>query len=333
MVTLGLVVYPPVAHEQDTPPAGAAAQGEGDQPLGEEEAMVLNFERADIREVIHSLASALGISYTIDPRIEGQVTIRTTGKIAREDLFPLLNQILRNNGIAMVKSGDIWQILPVAEAKTRAIIPRTAASRQRALSDDSFVIEIVHVDHVSSDEMANILQPFVTPGGDVLSYPRANLLVITDLDSNVARLRDLKDTFDSDVFRDLKTRVFKVKEADPEEITTELLTVLAPYGVAGTGTADNPGSVYIVPLVRLNSIVAVAFDPSIFSEIERWLKILDIPPEEGAGRQTFVYSVENAKAADLAAVLNELFGGGAGGGGGGGARRPGAPPAGVGLFG
>src|SRR5881628_3860241 len=166
MVTLGLVVRPPVAHEQDTPPAGAAAQGEGDQPLGEEEAMVLNFERADIREVIHSLATALGISYTIDPRIEGQVTIRTTGKIAREDLFPLFNQILRNNGIAAVKVGDLYQILPIAEAKTRAIVPRRDATRAQARAEDSFVIEIVPLRHVSADEMVNILQPFVTPGGD-----------------------------------------------------------------------------------------------------------------------------------------------------------------------
>src|SRR4029453_14140017 len=89
------------ANAQDAP----EVQGEVEQPLGEEEAMVLNFERADIREVIHSLATALGISYTIDPRIEGRVTIRTTGKIPREDLFPLLNQILRNNGIAAVKVG------------------------------------------------------------------------------------------------------------------------------------------------------------------------------------------------------------------------------------
>src|SRR5436190_17958362 len=107
--------------------------------------MVLNFERADIREVIHSLATALGISYTIDPRIEGQVTIRTTGKIAREDLFPLLNQILRNNGIAAVKVGDIYQILPVAEAKTRAILPKAPNDRRAAKDNDAFVIEIVPV--------------------------------------------------------------------------------------------------------------------------------------------------------------------------------------------
>src|SRR6185369_4801857 len=96
--------------------------------------------------------------------------------------------------------------------------------------------------------------------------------------------------------------------------------VLAPYGVTGTGEGE--GGVFVVPLTRLNSLVVVAVDPSVFSEVERWLRMLDIPPEEGAGRQTFVYSVENAKAVDLAEVLNELFGGGPGGGGGGVGGRP-----------
>src|SRR5437870_1285614 len=317
---------PPPAAPQSPPPVADEA------PLGEEEAMVLNFERADIREVIHSLATALGISYTIDPRIEGQVTIRTAGKIAREDLWPLLNQILRNNGIAAVKVGGVYQSLPVAEAKTRAIIPRSRAAKSSLTEKDAFAIEIVPVRHVSADEMVNILQPFVTPGGDVLSYPRANLLVITDLPSNIDRLRELITTFDSDVFHNLKTRVFKVEHGDPDELANEILGLLAPYGVTPTG--EGAGGVYIVPLTRLNSLVAVAFDRTMFDEIEHWLHLLDIPPEEGAGRQTFVYNVENAKAEDLAGVLNELFGGGGGAGGVGGlGGRAGAAPAGVGLFG
>src|SRR5438445_5250006 len=327
------------ARAQNAPPGPAPAappaatdEPAGEAPLGEEEAMVLTSERADIREVIHSLATELGISYTIDPRIEGQVTIRTAGKIAREDLWPLLNQILRNNGIAAVKVGDLYQILPVAEAKTRAIIPRSRAAKSSLTEKDAFAIEIVPVRHVSADEMVNILQPFVTPGGDVLSYPRANLLVITDLQSNIDRLRELVTTFDSDVFHNLKTRVFKVQHGDPDELANEILGRLAPYCVTATGEGE--GGVYIVPLNRLNSLVAVAFDRVMFDEIEHWLRLLDIPPEEGAGRQTFVYNVENAKAEDLAGVLNELFGGGGGGGGGGlGGRAPGAAPAGIGLFG
>src|SRR5881296_1313270 len=262
-ILLGATIAAASARAQNAPPPAAAAADEpaGEAPLGEEEAMVLNFERADIREVIHSLATALGISYTIDPRIEGQVTIRTAGKIAREDLWPLLNQILRNNGIAAVKVGDVYQILPVAEAKTRAIIPRSRAAKSSITEKDAFAIEIVPVRHVSADEMTNILQPFVTPGGDVLSYPRANLLVVTDLESNVSRLRDLVVTFDSDVFKNLRTRVFKVQHGDPQELSDEVLSLLAPYGVTPTGEAET--GVYIVPLSRLNSLVVVAFDPTV----------------------------------------------------------------------
>jgi general secretion pathway protein D len=288
-------------------PAPTEPAPESDRPLGDDEAMVLNFERADIREVIHSLATALGISYMLDPRIEGEVTIRTSGKISRRELFPLFSQILRQNGIAAVKTGDIYQILPVAEAKTRAIIRRGAAT-SGARRDDDFVIQIFQARHVRAEEMANILQPFVTPGGAVLSYPRANAVVVTDLESNVQRLRQLAATFDIDSFRNLHARVFKMREGDPEELANELLTLLVPYGVSATGEGE--GGVFMVPLQRLNAIVGFAVDPAAFTEIDRWLMKLDIPPDKGAGRQTFVYNVENAKAADLAAVLNELFGGG-----------------------
>jgi general secretion pathway protein D len=316
----------PTPPAPDAPAAQSEPPPESERPLGEEEAMVLNFERADIREVIHSLATALGLSYTLDPRIEGQVTIRTTGKISRRDLFPLFNQILRQNGIAAIQQGDLWQILPVSEGKTRAIIPRGAAAGT-ARAQDNFVIEIFQVRHVLADEMANILQPFVTPGGDVLSYARANAVVVTDLDSNVARLRQLAATFDIDGFRNLHARVFKMREGDPEELANELLTLLQPYGVTATGEGE--GGVFMVPLQRLNAIVVFAVDPAAFTEIDRWLLMLDIPPDQGAGRQTFVYNVENAKAADLAAVLNELFGGGEGGQGG---RGPTGAPGGAGLF-
>src|SRR5262249_23168366 len=145
-------------------PAPTEPAPESDRPLGDDEAMVLNFERADIREVIHSLATALGISYLLDPRIEGEVTISTSGKISRRELFPLFSQILRQNGIAVVKTGDIYQILPVAEAKTRALIRRGAATSGARHADD-FVIQIFQARHVRAEEMANILQPFVTPGG------------------------------------------------------------------------------------------------------------------------------------------------------------------------
>ncbi|MCC6767372.1 MAG: type II secretion system secretin GspD [Deltaproteobacteria bacterium] len=300
--------------ETPAPTPGAPAPNGGPSAAPEaaktspapDDSVVLNFEGADIREVIHSLADSLGINYQIDPRIQGQVTIRTTGPIAKEDLFPIFNRILRSNGISAVQVGDIYQIIPVAEAKTKAIIPVAPGEKRQASREDAFIIEVVKVEHVAAQEMVNVLQPFVTPGGDVIPYARANLLIVTDLESNVIRLKDLVATFDRDAFRDLRAKVYKIEHANIEEIGQELIAILDTYGVT-PASAEERG-VYIIPLQRLNSLVIVAFNPTIFAEVDRWMKLLDVPPEEGAGRSVHVYAVENAKAADLAEILSELYG-------------------------
>jgi general secretion pathway protein D len=303
---------PPIAPGAGAATAGPSAPGPSPAPPASEvvndESVVLNFEGADVREVVHSLADALGINYQIDPRIQGQVTIRTTGPIAKEDLFPVFNQILRSNGIAAVKVGDIYQIIPIAEAKTKAIIPRTPGQLRRVAGEDAFVIEVFRINYVSAQEMVNVVQPFITPGGDVIPYGRANLLIVTDLDSNVGRIHDLIETFDRDAFRDLRARVFKIEHANIEEIGQELIAIMDTYGVTAASAEER--GVYILPLPRLNSVVVVAFNPAMFAEVERWVKVLDVPPEEGVGRAVHVYHVENAKAVDLATILNELYGGG-----------------------
>jgi general secretion pathway protein D len=165
------------------------------------------------------------------------------------------------------------------------------------------------------------------PGGDVLAYLRD----LTSLDSGVYRLRELVATFDITGSGNLHARL-QGEEGDPDELVSELLELLAPYGVTATGEGE--AGLSLVPLSRFDTIVAFAIDRTAFDTVSYWLSILDVPPDQTSGRQTFVYNVENAKAADLASVLNELFGGESGTSGGGGiGRNPRGQPGGVGLFG
>ena len=287
-----------------------AAQDDGSR----EGAVRLNFEGADIREVIHSLAAALGIHYTIDPRVQGQVTIRTASEIPRRDLFPIFHQILRSNGVAANRVGKIYHIGPVGEAKAKALLPRSQAEYRALNAEDTFVIELVKVEYVSAEEMAKILQPFVSPGGDVLAYPRGNLVVISDLASNVRRLREMVGIFDTDTFRDLHAQVYRIEHANADDLGEELSSILEPYGIISASPESR--GVFVIPLARLNSIVVVGFNTEIFSQVEKWIQILDVPPEKGGGRAVHVYAVENSKAVDLAGILGDLYGGGSGGGGG-----------------
>ena len=281
-------------------------------PVAEDDLIELNFEGADIREVIQGLAAGLCIHYSIDPRVQGAVTLRTAGKISGQDLFPLFHQILRLNGIAAVKIGDIYHIAPVGEAKTNVpLLSESSGQRRTVSAQNEFVIELIKVEHIAATEMTEILQPFVSPGGDVVAYPRGNLVILVDLASNVERLRDLIAAFDTDTFRTLHTQIYRIEHANVEDLGKELASILQPYGVTAENAEER--GLYIIPLTRLNAIVVFGFNEEVFSQIEKWIRVLDVPPEKGGGRTVYVYAVENAKAADLADVLGDLYGGDSGG--------------------
>ena len=154
-------------------------------------------------------------------------------------------------------------------------------------------MKLIKVGHIAATEMTEILQPFVSPGGDVVAYPRGNLVILVDLASNVERLRDLIAAFDTDTFRTLHTQIYRIEHANVEDLGKELASILQPYGVT-VENAEERG-LYIIPLTRLNAIVVFGFNEEIFSQIEKWIRVLDVPPEKGGGRTVYVYAVENAK--------------------------------------
>lgn len=289
------------APAQPTPVQAAPDVGAADtEPGFDDESVVLNFEGADIREVIYSLATALDINYWLDPRVQGQVTVRTSSPIARDDLFPVFHHILRNNGYVAVNDGEMYVITQAEDGKTRVAVPgRTPEDLRR---EDHFVMELVKVKHVSAQELATLIETFVSPGGDVIAYPRSNLVIVSDLASNAARLVELVSTFDTDAFGDLSAKVYRIEHASIEEISEELVAILDSYQLINTDSG-----LYVIPLVRLDSIAVISFDPDVFANVEHWLKTLDVPAESGSLRQVHVYAVENTKAVDLADILNEVF--------------------------
>ena len=104
--------------------------------------VVLNFEGADLREVVRNiLGDILNEGYTIDPAVGGQITIRTTAGIPRELLPATLETLLRMNGATMVKEGSIWKVVPQAAAVRGNITPQLGSS-QRALPQGYSVLVV-----------------------------------------------------------------------------------------------------------------------------------------------------------------------------------------------
>ena len=70
-------------------------------------------------------------------------------------------------------------------------------------------------------------------------------MIISDIATNVGRLKELARTFDIDMFRNLYPEVFRIENANVEDLGDELKGVLEPYGV--TPKAANERGVFVIP--------------------------------------------------------------------------------------
>jgi general secretion pathway protein D len=258
----------------------------------------LNFNRADLVEIIHILAQHLRLTYTIDPEVKGIVTIHSAEPLRPEDLLPIFHQVLRMNNAVAVRTGNIYRITTIKDAK--GLVRPVGQGR-----DDSFALQVVPVRFFSAAEMKKLLTPFLTPGGELIDYPRGNFLVIIDLPSNIQRLVEIADMIDVQVFAGTRMEIYQPKVASAEELATEMTKVMQYYA-ASAPQQENFASQFL-PLPRINQLLVISHSEAAWTYARRWLERVDVAGE-GPGRRIFIYPVENGKATELADVLSQALG-------------------------
>jgi general secretion pathway protein D len=258
----------------------------------------LNFNRADLIEIIHILAQHLRLTYTIDPEVKGTVTINSAEPLRTEDLLPIFHQVLRMNGAVAVRTGNIYRIMPIKDGKGLA---RPVGSGR----EDSFALQIVPVRFFAVAEMKKVLTPFVMPGGEIIENPRGNFLIIMDLPSNIQRLVEIADLIDVQVFAGTRMEIYQPKVASAEELANEMTKVMQSYA-SSVPQAENFTAQFLA-LPRINQLLVISHSEAAWTYARRWLERIDVVAE-GPGRRIFVYPIENGKAEDLANVLSAALG-------------------------
>lgn len=260
-------------------------------------------QNVSLVELVDILAKRLKINYILDPRVKGSVTVNTYGEVRPADLMTLLQTILRINGASMVKVGDLYRIVPVAEV-ARLPIPPTVNGRDLP-DDESTILNLVFLKYATVEEMAKLLEPFIGEGARLSTYPPANLLLMLDNARNMRRTMELLAMFDSDTFAGQRVRLMEVKHGRPQDIAKELESVFKAYALS-----EKSSSVKFLPVDRINTIIAVAPNPGIFVEVDKWLKKLDIPVKVTAGAvDNYVYRLKYGRAETVAMAIMALYSG------------------------
>jgi len=303
---------PPIPRQAPVRPRPEAATGEqaGPAPVPPQRRLLpspsvsdggmvsLNFNRADLIEIIHIIAQHLRLTYTIDPEVKGTVTINSAEPLKPDDLMPIFHQILRMNGAVAVKTGTLYRIMAIKDGKGLA---RPVGQSK----EDSFALQVVPVRFFSVTEMKKVLTPFLQPGGEIIDYPRGNFLIIMDLPSNIQRLTEIAELVDVQIFAGTRMEIYQPKVASADELAQEMTKIMQSFS-ASAPQAEN-FSAQFISIPRINQLLVISYSEAAWTYAKRWLERIDVVAE-GPGRRIFIYPVENGKATELADVLNQALG-------------------------
>lgn len=281
------------------------------------DAVMLNFEQAPLAEVVHSiLGDTLGLDYVIEHPVNGEITVRTRSPIPRDELLAILESLLRNNNVLMVR-GPNDRFFVSGSANARSTVP-SYVSPEGALTGFNHVI--VPLQYISAPEMAEILGPVAPDDAFVRIDAGRNLLILAGSQMQMAGWLDIVSIFDIDQLEGKSVGIFPLANSTVEDVFVELQHIMSTDKNGGGGLSS---LVRVMPVERLNSILAVSPSAHYVEQIRDWVQKLDSIEDPVSDATLHVYPVRNGNAAQLAGLLGQIYAGTNGGANGARAARSG----------
>ena len=263
--------------------------------------ITFNFDNADIYEVIRTISEILQINYIVDPSVRGNVTIRTTRGLSKEDIFPVFGQILEASGLMIVKEGAIYNIVRMKDVSRMPLALRSERDAQDIPPGERTVIQIIPLKFITAQEMAKLLTPFVSSAGAIIADAPSNTLLVVDKGINILKVLKLTDVFDINLLEKVSHKFYFFKNIDAEEASKTLKEISASYPTSGNDRLA------LIPINRLNAVLAITSHIELLEKLDAFVAQLDIPSESVEPR-IYVYSVRNGEAVQLSDLLNTIFG-------------------------
>ncbi len=267
--------------------SGAALHGEAS----------LDFADSDIREIAAQiLGTILKLNYTIDPAVKGTATFHSARPLSAPQLLSVLQSLLAQNGAALVRSGDLYRVLPAAAA---ANLPGVASSDAMPGS------VIVPLRYVSAGDLAKTLQPVIGPSAKIVADPGQNAILVAGDPEARNAVVGLVRSFDVDMLAGQSYALLPVPQgANAKDFATTLQDAFRGHTGGGlTGLAD---LVRVLPLEHAGAVLVVASEPRYITAAQRVFRLIEAQ-QQATLRSWHVYYLQNSHADDTAYLLQRAF--------------------------
>ncbi len=255
----------------------------------------LNFVNADMESVIKAVGHYTGMTFIIDPRVKGTLTLVSERTLTKAQAFSLLTSALRLQGYAVVTGDGFAKVVPEAEAKLQSSPTQIGTGGSRARGDQ-VATQVYRLQHESAPNLVAVLRPLISPNNSIMADPGNNSVVITDYADNLRRLSKIIAALDSPATGDLD--VIPIRNGIASDVATLVTRLLEP------GAGGDAGRVTVLADARTNSVVVRAPSQARANMAKNLIAKLDQPTTE-LGNIHVVY-LKNADASKVAQTLRAV---------------------------
>jgi general secretion pathway protein D len=271
------------------------------QPAASGDGYELNFENTPVAIVAKVvLGDITGVGYSIDPRIQGTISLSSGRPVPRSDMLFVLENALRLSGVALLKDVAGYRLVPLGDAVGAGNLDQTAGH-----VEPGYGVSVVPLRHVSAATLLKLLDSFATRPGIVRADASRNLLLIQGSGPERRSAIETALSFDVDWMRGQSVGIFPVQNSNPEPVIAELEKIMD----SGEGGLSH-NVVKFLPVARMNAILVVTRKQEFLKTAANWISRLDNADTTRTG--VHVYHVKFGEARQLARVLSEIFVGGSG---------------------
>lgn len=264
-------------------------------------AVSLVFNSAPVLDVIPAFADVLGFNFVSDAELKNTVTLNINSNMTKRELWQTFDRMLNLAGATVRVDGSMLRIIPISKMARQSDLNINTKSGKEVC--------YYPLKNTTAKDVVNQLKPFLSKDAAISELTRPNAILLSDSAENVKKLQQILDLIDRNGKNTWPRLVMRCDNILPSKIVDELkvvFPVLGFYVQQTTDRTEQPGSVQLTAIDRLQLIIGAAATPQAVEEIRKWIKILDSAMSLDQER-VFVYKVLHGKADRLLKGLANIY--------------------------
>ena len=294
------------------------------KPLKPGVKVTLNIYDEELANITKIIACMTGKNIIVPKSMKGKkITIYSPSVVSSEEAYRAFLTALEANGFTISRQGRFLRIVDIKDFVRKS---DALKSESDFLADeDQMVTQIIDLKHVDAGEINDVLSKLASNHAQFIVYQPSNSLIVTELSSNLRRLKTLIKELDQPGGQE-ELWIYQVLHAEAADIASKITEVFekddkrsksssksskrrtkrkkkaATSTKVGESALDARVSKVIAD-ERTNRLLIVSTRRS-YRQVKRLIERLDISVE-GDG-QVHIHQLNHAKAVDLANVLSGL---------------------------